>query len=275
MKKLAAGILLVVASTAHAGDTVSKSRVWAEDFAVISRSPQLTVKNVWGSVRVRPGPDGQISMTVDERYSAPDYELLERSLETLKLSIEADADGVSIAVGDGTHRWQRLDSCRGCRADYQFDVRVPAGTRVDVGTVVDGAIDVAGVAGIVSASNVNGPISVRDLRECSFFESVNGAVELAFAQAPGRDCDIETINGNVTLLLPDGSGLDVALDSFNGSVFSAFRVDSFRVPATVEHTTDSGRNRYRIQQSAGLRLEGGGPLFSISSLNGDIRIQKQ
>ena len=74
--------------------------------------------------------------------------------------------------------------------------------------------------------------------------------------------------------LPDGTGLDVALDQFNGRMVSEFPVDPFALPATVEHTTDNGGHRYRIQQSAGLRLEGGGPLFSISSLNGDVRIQK-
>jgi hypothetical protein len=74
--------------------------------------------------------------------------------------------------------------------------------------------------------------------------------------------------------MPVGTGLDVALDLFNGRMVSDFQVDAYALPAVVEHTRDDGQHRYRIQQSAGIRLEGGGPTFSISSLNGDIRIQE-
>jgi hypothetical protein len=46
------------------------------------------------------------------------------------------------------------------------------------------------------------------------------------------------------------------------------------VPAEVQYEEKNGAHRYRIQQSAGLRLEGGGPTFTISSMNGDVRIRK-
>ena len=89
-----------------------------------------------------------------------------------------------------------------------------------------------------------------------------------------EDCDVETINGDITLAFPNGSGLDVALDQFNGRMVSEFEVNPFSIPAIVEHTNNEDGHRYRIQQSAGLRLDGGGPRFSISSLNGDVRIRK-
>lgn len=262
------------AANVLAAESVSESRVWTDEYSVSSVAPKLTISNIWGSVRVRSGPEGKISVTVDERRSAPNQIFFERSKELLKLSVDADSDGVSIIVGERSRVWRNREPCPECRVDYQFDVIVPPGTRLDVGTVVDGAIDVAGVAGTVSARNVNGPIRILELQNCQMLESVNGAVDLDFLQAPGENCDIETINGDVTLTLPDGSGLDVALDSYNGRLFSGFKVNSFALPAQVEHTRDDGRHRYRIRQAAGLRLEGGGPVFSISSLNGDIRIQK-
>jgi hypothetical protein len=42
----------------------------------------------------------------------------------------------------------------------------------------------------------------------------------------------------------------------------------------VEHRETGGRHHYRIEQAAGVRLAGGGPVFSVSSMNGDLRIQK-
>ena len=269
----AACFLLAVAASVAAAP-VTESRVWTEKYPVDVLAPRLAISNIWGNVRVRPGSSGEITVTVDELRSAPDRELFERSLETLKLNVQADNNGVSILVGGATRRFEQRNLCRECRVDYQFEVLVPAGTQLDVGTVMDGSIDVAGVIGVISASNVNGPISVSEVRDCQTLESVNGKVEVSFTLAPGQDCDIETINGDITLELPGGSGLDVALNLFNGRVVSEFAVDSFALPATVEHSSDGDGHRYRIQQSAGLRLEGGGPMFSISSLNGDIRIQK-
>lgn len=253
---------------------VRESRVITEKYAVSTQAPLLSISNIWGNVRVRPGVDGEISVTINESRSAPDQQLFDKSKQVLRLDIEAGLNGVSIVVGDRGERWHDVSPCQHCRVDYQFDVLVPPGSTVDASTVVDGKIDVAGITGIVSASNVNGPIALAELHNCAMLASVNGPVRLSFAERPDQNCDIDTINGDITLSLPDGSGLDVALNSFNSRMASEFQVDTFDLPAQIEHTSDNGRHHYRIQQSAGLRLAGGGPVFSISSLNGDVRLQK-
>lgn len=266
--------LMLTVSVVAAADPVTESNVWTEVYPVTATTPSLYISNIWGNVRVRPGTSGQISVTIDERRSAPDQKRFDRSLEMLDLDIQADNEGVSFKVGERSRDWGRNGGCRGCRVDYQFEVLVPPGTQLDVGTIIDGRIDVAGVDGKISASNVNGPIAVSELQNCESLESVNGAVDLRFSMAPGQDCNIDTINGDITISMPSGSGLDVALDQFNGRMVSEFQVAALAFPAQIEQTSNEGRKRYRIQQSAGLRLEGGGPTFSISSMNGDVRIQK-
>lgn len=252
---------------------VTESRNWTESFSVNAASPRLDIDNIWGSVRVRPGPDGEITVRVDERRTAPDQGLFDRSQELLKLDTFSDAAGVSIVVGN-SERWERHNHCPGCRVDYQFDVTVPKSATVNVATVIDGSIAVSGIDGGVSASNVNGPIAVDSLKACASVESVNGSVELSFVSAPLNECRIVTVNGDVTLAMPPGSGVDVSLDLFNGDIESEFAVDTFVATPEVHHEQEAGRNRYRIQQSAGLRLAGGGPLISISSLNGDVRFRQ-
>lgn len=263
-----------LAIAAHAAEPVSEAQVWTESYPVSAATPRLVISNIWGSVRVRSGGSGQITVTVDERRAAPNRALFDRSLETIYLDVNANADGVSMIVAQPMQQWRRLDRCRGCRVDYQFEVAVPPGTLIDVSTVTDGRIDVDGIAGPVSASNVNGPIAVSALHDCATVESVNGTVDLTFARTPGRDCSIETINGDINMGLPSGAGLDVALDMFNGRVTSEFDVDSVALPARVEESRQDGRYRYRIEQAAGIRLGGGGPTFSFTSLNGDIRITR-
>jgi hypothetical protein len=268
------GLLCLVIVPAVAEAEISDSQVWSKTFTVTGASPRLSISNIWGNVRVRPGPDGEITVTADEHRSAADQAMFDRSLVLLKLDTYADAEGVSMIVGQRDNRWDNWNHCQDCRVDYQFDVLVPKGTLVDVSTVMDGKVDVSGIQGAVSASNVNGPVEVAGMHDCAKVESVNGKVNLGFAAAPGRNCNIETINGDVTLTMPAGSGLDVSLDIFNGKVFTEFATDTFAVPAEVQYEETDGRHKYRIQQFAGLRLEGGGPVFSISSMNGDVRIQK-
>lgn len=265
---------VLVAGAANSATPITAEKAWTETYAVTKTAPRLEISNIWGNVRVRTGKSGEISVSVSEVRSAPDQALFDMSLERINLDIESDDNGVSILVGDRDERWQRMNRCHGCRVDYQFDVVVPADANIDVGTVMDGRVDIKGIEGVVSASNVNGSISANDIRNCDSISSVNGGVEIGFTQAPVRDCNIETINGDITLDVPANTSLDVAVDLFNGDIRSEFPVDSLSLPATVEQVNEDGRNQFRIQQLSGIRIGAGGPTYTIASMNGDVRIQK-
>lgn len=266
--------LALVSGAAAAASSVSESKTWSKTYAVRGTAPRLEVSNIWGNVRVRPGKSGEIVVSVVEERSAPNQALFERSLDAIKLDVEAEADGLTMRVGDPEERWNRTIACRGCRVDYQFDITVPADASVDVGTVMDGIVDVRGVAGALSASNVNGSIAVDDVHNCDRINGVNGRIDIQFSRAPTSDCDIETINGDITLRIPADTSLDVAVDLFNGAVESEFTLEPFSLPATVEQISEDGRNRYRIQRLSGIRIGAGGPMYSITSMNGDVRIRE-
>ncbi len=263
---------LLAAQAVHA-ERVIDNQSRTESFEVSTASPLLEIDNIWGDVRVSPGPAGEITVAIEERRSAPSQALFERSLEVMPLNVEADAETVSLVVGQRDGRWHRMDPCRGCRVDVDFEVRVPPGTRLDVSTVNDGKVVIDGIRGLVRAGNVNGPVTVSGATDCSKVESVNGAVQVSFAASPARDCSIETVNGDIGLQVPEGTGLNVTMDLYNGRLVSELPVDPMALPATVEHRERDGRHQYRIEQPAGVRIAGGGPTFTISSLNGDIRIQ--
>lgn len=254
---------------------VTEEQSWTETYAVTAPSPRLEVSNIWGSVRVRVGPAGRITASVTESRSAPDRVRFERSKERLKLAVEADVSGVSFVVGDRSGRWERRNDCRGCRVDYQFDIEVPPDTVVDVGTVMDGKVDIRGVATVAKASNVNGPVDVADAGDCEAVNSVNGPVTVGYRRAPLENCRIETVNGDVTLIMPADAGLDVRMDLFNGEVRSDLPASALEVPTTVEQIVEDNRTRYRIERMAGMRIGAGGPIYSITSMNGDLRIRKR
>jgi len=274
MKNIISAIgLLLLVNTGFAAERVEVSKNWSETFLVDSK-PTLEIDNIWGDVKVRPGKTGEIIVNISERRSAPDQKRFDRSLEILKLNTDADDKSVILYVGNQDRDWRGRSNCRRCRVDYQFDVVVPVDTRLNVSTVNNGRIDIAGISGKVSAANVNGPISVSRMRECSELNSINGEVNLDFATPPGEDCNIETINGDITMMMPVDSDFDVAMDLFNGRMLTQLPVDGLAIPAKVEHIESNGHHVYRIEQQAGVRIGAGGPTFTISSMNGDIRIQK-
>ena len=274
-KQVMIGFLALLVLADNATAAVSDQKTWSQTFPVTAPAPRLLIDNIWGNVRVRSGAAREIAVTVDEKRSAPTQELFELSKQAIFLDVQADGDGVALVVGKQDETgWPKINRCRGCRVDYQFEVTVPPGTQIDVKTVTDGGIDVAGGGGPVSASNVNGPVAVQDLHDCAQIESVNGAVEVSFARAPSRDCSIKTINGDITLAVPRGTGLDAALSVMQGDVVSEFDLEPLALPARVEQSKEEGRFVYHIQQAAGIRLGTGGPTFSIESLNGDLRIRQ-
>jgi hypothetical protein len=266
-------LVLLASGTANA--TVSDQKTWSDTYPVSAAVPKLLIDNIWGNVRVRSGSTREIVVTVSEKRSAPTQELFDLSKETIYLDVQADAAGVSLIVAKPERMMGRRDRCRDCRVDYQFEVTVPTGTDVDVSTVTDGGIDVAGTGGPVNASNVNGPVAARDLQDCAQIESVNGAVDVSFARSPSRECSIKTINGDITLTVPGSAGLDAALSMMQGKVVSEFDLEPLALPAKVEQRNEDGRFIYHIAQAAGIRLGKGGPTFSIESLNGDLRIRKR
>ena len=159
-KQVTSGFLALLALADHAAAAVTDQKTWSQSFPVTAAAPRLLIDNIWGNVRVRVGAAREIAVTVDEKRSAPSQELFELSKQTLFLDVQADSAGVAMVVGkpdDPTVR-PRINRCRGCRVDYQFEVTVPPGTQIDVSTVTDGGIDVAGGGGPVSASSATNPI---------------------------------------------------------------------------------------------------------------------
>lgn len=271
------GLLLAASALPALGTAeaaVTDQQTWSDTYPVSTSAPKLRIDNIWGNVRVRTGAAREIAVTIDEKRSAPTQELFELSKETIRLDVQADAAGVSMIVVTPDRTMGQRERCRGCRVDYQFEVTVPPGTQVDVSTVTDGGIEVAGVGGSVNASNVNGPVTARDLQDCARIESVNGTIDVSFTRPPSLDCSIKTVNGDITLTVPGGAGLDAALNVMHGDVVSELDLEPLPLPVTVEERHEQGRFVYRLAQAAGVRLGNGGPTFSIESLNGDLRIRK-
>lgn len=268
------GAVALLASSVAFAAPVSEQKTSQHTYPVSSSAPRLFVRNIWGNVTVRASEAREITVTINEHRTAPTQALFEQSKELIRLDTQASADGVSMIVRDPDGREGRVELCRDCRVEYQLEISAPPDAQVDVGTVTDGRVEVTGIRGLVSASNVNGPVAASELSNCDKIESVNGELDVQFARAPEADCTIETINGEITVGLPQGTGLDAIFSINHGDIESDFDVEPMTLPAKVEKRERDDRYGYRVVQPAGVRLGAGGPTFTFASLNGDVRIVK-
>src|SRR5206468_9204524 len=121
------------------------------------------------------GSGQSVEMTASKTVSAESREKIEEAKRDVKLDITDKAETIRIYVdgpfrcqcGDGRDGW-RSSGARwsepAYRVDIDFDLRLPAGTKLRLRTVNNGDITVDRTTGDFEIENVNGRITMTDIR---------------------------------------------------------------------------------------------------------------
>ncbi|MEM6818593.1 MAG: DUF4097 family beta strand repeat-containing protein [Pseudomonadota bacterium] len=267
------GPILLLMANGASGAPVVETTEWTESYEVVSQA-ELFIDNIWGDVEVIRGSSDQIELSLRSIRRADDEENFEYSLEHIPLRIGKFGNTVAVKVGRDQDNWWNVRRCKGCALRLDLVVSVPVDATINVSTVNDGDVTVRGIRGDVTATNVNGSIFTSGLTSCQTIETVNGDIEADFQTSPANDCRLETLNGDIALKLSDGADADVEVDLVNGKIRSTVELTPQSVPARVEHTSESGKHRYTIEQSAGFRIGSGGKTLILKSLNGDVLVER-
>jgi hypothetical protein len=257
-------VLLLVAMSggmAHAQQRQDGVFTWN---GVVEKGALTYVKNVNGVVRVERSSSNKVEISASKswRRGNPD----EVRIEARRVG-GGGADLLVCAL------WSENSSCdeRGMRTQVngrwterndvsvEFVVRVPDGVRVDVNTV-NGAVDIRGVSGDVSARTVNGNVDAASTGGPVTARTVNGDVRVRMSKlGSAEELNYETVNGSVTVELPQSLGASVDLSTVNGRVSSDF-------PMTVSGTVSPRRIRATI---------GDGKLqLRVRTVNGSVELRK-
>ena len=155
---------------------------------------------------------------------------------------------------------------------YDFELQVPAGIEIELSTVTDGEISVAGVHGDFDVSNVNGGIEMTGLRGSGSIHTVNGPILADFSRSPSAVSDFKTVNGNVEVSFPHDLSADLELTTQFGELWTEFDIESLPVQPTTRET----RGGKTVIKAGGplVRIAQGGPRLSFETLNGDVLIRK-
>lgn len=227
-----------------------------------SQAAEVIVDNVWGSVRVEGTSGRDVILTAQKTILAESKEKLQKAKEEVKLDITEKGNTVDIYVDgpfrcrDHEGRGSRMQKDPGYIVRYDFVLKVPFRTKLDVSTVNEGDVEV---------KNVEGDFEV---------ENVNGEVRVTFKRAPAGKCSFGSINGDLTISFPADLSADFRIKTFNGEVYSDFPVTYLPAAPAVREET-KGKIVFRSDRFFGVRAGKGGPEIKMETLNGDILIKKR
>jgi hypothetical protein len=239
---------------------------------------RLELDNVNGSIHVTGYNGREIQMTAAKTIDAESQERMDAAKREVKLDISTSGDTLKLFV-DGPFRCDCGDGRRGVHdhgnrgytVAYDFEIKVPAATVLDLATVNGGHVTVENTNGDFNLNNVNGGITLTEADGSGTLHTVNGKIEATFASNPTKNCSFKTVNGTIEASFQPNLNADVRVKTFNGAAYTDFQIAPLP-RATPVAERRNGKFIYRADRIAGMRIGSGGPEFQFDTLNGNVRI---
>jgi hypothetical protein len=284
-----AGSLVAAAVSLLATTGLSKAHAWSDltDHSTTQSTLHFTgngphtleIRTITGRINVEAYDGSDVQMTVDKTISADTKEELEAAKRDVVLDVGNNAAAVGaivkypngVACGD-ERGWSRHDWHHHYDVRYDFTVKVPRNTRVELCSVNDGKVEVTGTQGDFDIHSVNGRITLTDVSGSGEAITVNGPVTASFVDSPQGRSTFKTINGEVSVTLPPNLSADLRMKTFNGGLYTDFDVTRQGAITNVTREKQGGMSVYRTTGYTSVRVGNGGPELTLESLNGDVRV---
>jgi hypothetical protein len=251
----------------------------------VSDAPELVVKSVSGPIHVTGDSSGEIRLTATETVQGNSADDIARAKREVQLAVKQEGNRILACVVNGPSGYGSFDHgadghatnsgntvCEGnsvrtedhaYRVRFDFELHVPAATKVTLSTVNDGDIKVERVSGGFNVQNVNGGVELDAVSGAGDAKTVNGDVKATFAANPGANCSFSTVNGSVHTYFRPNLSAQLRYKTLNGEVYTDFPVN------TVGDTVNSALRRFSSGQ-----VGSGGPEIRLDTLNGNIFVHR-
>ncbi len=237
----------------------------------------IEIDNYCGTIRVSGRAGGEVAVTVHQVFRADTAAKLDLAQRAVTLQA-TDAGGRLRLVADGPfrspngdvhfHGWRDL----GYEACFDFTVEAPANADVVAHNVQGGEVHLTAIGGHFDANNVNGPIVLEQMAGIGRARTVNGTLQASFANVPAAAATFETVNGRVDVTFPPALAADLSFKTINGEVYSDFPYTYLNPPPAVGGA--GRRHIYSLRRTMSVKVAGGGPQLSFTTVNGDILIHR-
>lgn len=280
MKFLTAVFLLLLPAIALRADddnwSVQDEQTTSRTFHVAAgvNASKLIVDQIHGYIHVTGGSGSEIKVSVNERIRAASQSALADAERDLRFNMTQDGNSVKLYEDgpfrrhDGGDWWSRLQYS----VVFDCDIQVPEGVSLDLHTL-NNAIEVKNTSGDFKVKGLNGRVEMEEIGGSGSAETLNGSLKVAFRGNPSKESSFHTLNGSIDLYFHSAPDAELEISTLHGGVYSDFDVTT--LPTTVGGQISAARYVYRSDGHMKVRAGKGGPLVSLKTLNGSIRLHSK
>jgi len=237
-----------------------------------SRPATLKVSLLHGSITVR-GYDGKeviVERGGKSRSSSSSRRVPEkakglRRIDNNRRDLTIEEQGNTVQVSSGHN------------SEGDIVIQTPRQTSLNLQLTNGGGITVENIEGEIDANVTNGFLTLRNISGSVVVHALNDDITATFDKVtPNKPMSFSSLNGDIDVTLPADTRARMKLKSDNGEIYTDFdlTLESSRAPVEEARST-RGRYRIRMDRTVYGAINGGGPDFQFTSLNGKIYIRKK
>ncbi len=219
---------------------------------------RVSLSNINGAVKVQVWERAEVK--VDAVKSAHTAERLREA----QIKVDASSSRVRIETEypQSTLRWSDRDGERHENpASVEYTLTVPRGVNIDEISLINGDLNLAGVAGPVKASSINGRVTATGLSGPINLSVINGRLEATLDRLnESGSVNLQSVNGPLVVTLPSDANATLRANTVHGGIRN-----DFNLPVRVGEYVGRDLEGRIGQGSADVRL---------SNVNGSVTVRR-
>jgi DUF4097 and DUF4098 domain-containing protein YvlB len=251
----ALGLLVTASSDARTQTNEQLTEEFHQSYP-LSADGRVSLENINGSVRIAAWERNEVKVDAVKRAYTRER------LDEAKIEVTANAGSLHIKTNYPDRNLNFTSDDYGRRnnpASVEYTLTVPRGARLDSIELINGGLEITGVAGDVRASSINGRVTARGLIGEARLSTINGRLEAVFDRLDqAKPISLSSVNGSLQLTIPSDSNAELKASTVHGGISN-----DFGLPVR--------RGKYVGRDLAG-RLGQGGTRVKLSNVNGSINI---
>jgi DUF4097 and DUF4098 domain-containing protein YvlB len=214
---------------------------------------RVELDNINGAVHITAWDKDEV------KVDAVKYANTKERMDQAEIEVESGSSYVSIRTRYHDHENTWNSDGWNNPASVEYTLTVPRNARLDEIQLINGPLDIHGVAGEVRASCINGRMTVQGLQGRVKLDSVNSRMDVQFDKLSNSPIELSSVNGGIELTLPSDAKAEVEASTVSGSIEDSFGL----------HVN----NHRWVGHDLRGELGSGGPRIQLSNVNGRIEIR--
>ena len=216
----------------------------------LNANGRVELQNINGAVHITAWDRNEVKVDAIKRAQN------DEELKDEEIRVDARADSISIET-KYRQREETWHSNHHRAAEVEYTLTVPKSARLDEIKLINGGLDLTGVAGEVHASCINGKIEAHGLAGELKLATINGPLD-AELERLATSVELSSINGPLHLTLPSDAKATIEATTIHGGIDNNFGL----------HTNN---HRFVGHDLRG-ELGGGGAHIKLRNVNGTIEV---